>query len=349
MAADDAVHTVASLARRVGGSVRGRGEIVIRGVNSVDDAQPDQITFIHDQKHAKRWPSSRAAAALISSELAIEPAGDAGRAVIVVPNAENAMSQLLKLFQPPDRMPEIGVHPLAFVHPTARVGKDCRIGAHVSVEAGASIGAGTILHPGARIYADVVIGERCVVHSNTVVRERCRIGSNVILHPNVSIGADGFGYRPAPDGSGVAKVPQIGIVVIEDDVEIGANSCVDRAKFGQTLIGAGTKIDNLVQIAHNCRVGRGCLIAGLCGLAGSVVLGDGVQLGGNVGVADHAHIGDGAKIGAKSGVMGDIPAGQVWYGYPASERREALRQVAAVRKLPALIERLSRHHPDGGS
>ena len=178
--------------------------------------------------------------------------------------------------------------------------------------------------------------------ANTVVRERCRIGRRVILHQNVSIGADGFGYWASPEGTELLKVPQIGTVAIEDGVEVGANSCVDRGKFGATIIGAETKIDNLVQIGHNCRIGRSCVIAALTGLGGSVIMGDHVRVGGAVGIADHVRIGDGATIGAKSGVMRDIPDGTTVLGTPANEVQKTLRQWAATRKLPDWMQRVSR-------
>jgi UDP-3-O-[3-hydroxymyristoyl] glucosamine N-acyltransferase len=164
----------------------------------------------------------------------------------------------------------------------------------------------------------------------------------VILHSNVSIGADGFGYEPSPDGAGLVKVPHLGTVSLEDDVEIGAGSCVDRGKFGATVVGRGTKIDNLVQIAHNCRIGRGCVIAGQSGFSGSVTVGDGVTIAGGVGVADHVTIGSGATIGARSGLMKDVPAGETHVGYPAYEAGIALRQAAALRKLPDWMQNASR-------
>ena len=162
------------------------------------------------------------------------------------------------------------------------------------------------------------------------------------MHQTVSIGADGFGYRPDPSGAGLLKMPHLGNVIIEDGVEIGANSCVDRAKFGSTVVGAGTKVDNLVQIAHNCTIGRCCVIAGCTGLSGSVKIGDGAQIGGGVGITDHVTVGPGAKIGARSFVMRDVPAGAVSLGHPADESQSTLRQWASVRKLPELLRRLSK-------
>jgi UDP-3-O-[3-hydroxymyristoyl] glucosamine N-acyltransferase len=194
-----------------------------------------------------------------------------------------------------------------------------------------------VLHAGVRLSAGVTLGADCVVHSNTVIRHDCTLGQRVILHQNVSVGADGFGYRPAPDGRGLVKVPHIGSVRIEDDVEIGAGTCIDRGKFGATVIGTGTKIDNLVQIGHNCRIGRCCIIVSGCGLAGSVVLEDGVILGGQVGIADGVRVGAGVQVGAKSGLMKDIPPGEKWLGVPADQASATLRQWAAIRKLPGLL------------
>lgn len=342
MSDEQRTFSAASLCERLGGRLVGQGAVVVTGVNALEDAAEGDITFIADKPHARKWGRSNAIAAVVTE--GIDPAGHdpQRRAIIYVPDAELAMVTVLELFQPPQTLPDIGVHPTAWVHERARIGKGVRIGPHVSVDRDSVIGEGVVLHPGVRIYADVSIGAGSVLHANCVVRQGCRIGRAVTLHQNVSIGADGFGYRPAPDGRGLVKVPQIGTVILEDAVEIGANSCVDRAKFGSTVIGAGTKIDNLVQIGHNCRIGRACVIAGLSGIAGSTTIGDGVVIGGAVGIGDHLRIGDGARIGAKSGVTKDIPPGETWLGYPADPAREKLRQWATIRKLPGLVQRISR-------
>jgi len=261
--------------------------------------------------------------------------------VIRVPDAELASACVLGLFAPPEDLPEPGVHETAWVHPEADVHETVRIGAHVSIAQGCSIAADIVLHAGVRRYADVSIGEGTTLHANVVVRQGCIIGRGVIIHQTTSIGADGFGYRAAPDGSGLVKMPHIGTVRIEEGVEIGANSCVDRGKFGATVIGAGTKIDNFVQIAHNCQIGRCCIIAGGSGLAGSVVLEDGVLLGAGVGIIDHLRVGAGARIGAGSRVLRDIPPGEAWFGFPAGPAREIMRQMATIRKLPELVRRIS--------
>ncbi|MHC4081589.1 MAG: UDP-3-O-(3-hydroxymyristoyl)glucosamine N-acyltransferase, partial [Planctomycetota bacterium] len=261
--------------------------------------------------------------------------------LIVVPNAALTVVELLDLFAPSIPQPSPGVHPSAFVHAGATIGHDVRIGPHVSIDDEATIGDRVTLHAGVRVYAGARIGNDSVLHSNAVVRERCRLGRRVILHSNVSIGTDGFGFEPSPDGSGQVKVPHNGTVILEDDVEIGASSCIDRAKFGATVIGAGTKIDNLVQIAHNCRVGRNCVIAALTGIGGSTILGDDVRIAGDVGIVDHVSIGTGATIAAGAGVMRDVPAGETQLGSPSNEIRQALRQMAAIRKLPDWMQRAS--------
>ncbi len=334
--------TAGRIAGLLHGDLRGPADLPIDGVNSLEAASDREITFLADAAHAGRWSGARAAAAVVS--VGLEPADhDAStRAIIVVPSAARAMVDVLALFAPAPPRPEPGIHPAAWVHKDATLGHGTCLGPHVTVDRGAVIGDRVILHAGVRVYPQAVIGDDSVVHANTVIRERCRVGSRVVLHQNVSIGADGFGYEPAPDGKGLLKVPQIGTVVIEDDVEIGAGTCIDRAKFGATLIGAGSKIDNLVQIGHNCQIGRGCVIVALSGLAGSVTLGDGVQIAGAVGIADHVSIGAGARIGAHSGVMRDVPAGQVALGSPADEMTRTLRQIAAIRKLPEWMRILSR-------
>ncbi len=333
---------IAELARRVGGTLRGRGDLAVTGVNAIDEATEQDITFVADAAHARRWGSTRARSALVGRDL--EPAGfdPARQALIEVEDPELSVIEVLKLFAPPAALPPPGVHPMAWVAPTARLGRDVRVAAHASVDERAVIGDRTLIHAGVRIYPDAVIGDDCVIHANAVIRERCVIGRRVLLHQGAMIGADGFGFRPAPGGGGLIKVPQIGTVEIGDDVEIGAGTCVDRAKFGATVVGPGTKIDNLCQIGHNCRIGRSCVIAGLSGLGGSVVVGDFVRIGGAVGIADHLTIGDGATIGARAGVTRDVPPGKSYVGYPAREWVAFFREMAALKRLPELLRQGSR-------
>ncbi|WP_396179216.1 UDP-3-O-(3-hydroxymyristoyl)glucosamine N-acyltransferase, partial [Flavobacterium sp.] len=206
------------------------------------------------------------------------------------------------------------------------------IGANCYIGPKAIIGKNVRIYPNVTILDESSIGDRSVIWSGTVVRERCHIGTDCIIHPNATIGPDGFGFRPCPE-RGLAKIPQIGNVVIGNYVEIGANTCIDRGKFSSTTLGDGCKIDNLVQIGHNSKLGKFCIMAGNSGLAGSVTLGDGVIIGGSASIKDHTTIGSGATIGAGSGVTGDVPAGKVMLGYPAIDARDALKQWAILKRL----------------
>ncbi len=257
--------------------------------------------------------------------------------MIHVTDPDVAVCEVLEyLAPPPDRVPP-GVHPTAIVSPDAVV-EGTAIGAHAYVGPGTTVGAGTQIYPGVYVGARTTIGHDCVLWPNVVVRERVTIGDRVVIHPNVTIGADGFGYLQR-DGRH-RKIPQIGAVVIENDVEIGANSAIDRARSGVTRIGRGTKIDNLVQIGHNVDIGEDCIIIAQCGIAGSVSLRRNVILGGQVGIIDHLRIGNGAQIAAKSMATSDIPDGRVVRGIPATDNRRFLREQASVRKFPGWVERL---------
>ncbi len=348
--------TSSQLAVLVGGALEGAGDIAFTGLSSLADATEHEATFITSDAHAKLWEHSRARIAIVGnqvkSQLSNSPTKSAlsttstqsaqtqARALIRVDNADLAVAKVLEVFAPPTTLPAVGAHASAVIDASAIIGKDARIGALVSVGSGSHIGNGCVLHAGARIASNVTLGEGCVIHSNAFIDERCVLGARVIIHASAVIGGDGFGYRPAADGKSLTRIPHTGNVVLDDDVEIGANTCVDRAKFGSTKIGAGTKIDNLCQIAHGCRIGRMTVIAGMSGLAGSVTVGNGVQIGGYCGIGDHKTIGDGARLAAKSAVMNDIPAGATWGGMPAQDIREELRVIAAIRKLPQWSRKL---------
>lgn len=337
--------TTGDLARLLGAELIGPGDIALSGLDPMEAAGPSSLTFIRSAQFLAKWNSSRAGAALVTRSLSDGPGFKAldtsGRAILLVDNADRALSTLLQAVAIEPSRPE-GVSSTAIVDPSASVGPDVRIGPFVTIGAGAVIGSGTVLHAGVSIGAGVRLGERCELHARVVVMDRCVIGDRVVMHPGVVIGADGFGYIPAPDGRGVIKVPHAGIVVIEEDVEIGANACVDRAKLGATIIGAGTKVDNLVQIAHNVRIGRSSLICGACAIGGSTKIGDSVTLAGKVGVADNLSIGDRAVVSAYSAVMRDIPAGQTWGGSPAQPFTSYMRGVVALGRLPEMLKRISR-------
>ncbi len=314
-----------------------KGELIghtitkITGPEQLDKASENQISFIGNRKYLKFWTDSKACAAIIQQEFDIEPGEN--RAFIKVKNADLALAKLLEVFDPGLPEMEKDIDLSAVIHPTSKIGKGSNIGAHCYIGKNVVIGEGVKIYPNVTIMDDSNIGDGCIIWSGTVIRERSEIGKFCIFHSNVSIGADGFGYRPREDGMGLAKIPQIGNVVIGNGVEIGANSCVDRGKFSSTIVGDGCKIDNLVQIAHNCILGRSCIMAGNSGLAGSVTLGDGVIIGGSASIKDHVTIHSGAVVAAGSGVMNDVPAGKTVLGYPAGDSREILKQWVALRIL----------------
>ena len=313
------------------GELLGETSERIEGPEELKKANSNQITFIGSSKYAKFWAESKASVALINDNLTLLPGEN--RAFIKVKNVDLAMAKILELFNPPAPVFITDIHPSAVIHETAKIGSGCKIGANCYVGKDVELGNEVILYPNVCVFDETVIGDRTVVWSGTVIRERCIIGTNCIFHTNVSIGADGFGYRPSDDGRGLVKIPQIGNVIIGHYVEIGANSCVDRAKFSSTIIGDGCKIDNLVQIAHNSVMGRFCIMAGHSGLAGSVTLGDGVMIGGSASIKDHTTIHSGAIVGAGSGVMNDVEAGKTVLGYPAQDARDMLKEWVGIRRL----------------
>lgn len=314
-----------------------KGELIgnttqrIEGPEQLQNAKQNQITFIGSSKYLKYWETSQASAVLLNDNLELQPGEN--RAIIKVKNADLAMAKILELFNPPAPEFETDIHPTAVIHKTAKIAEGCKIGANCYVGKNVILESSVTLYPNVCIFDETTIGEHTTIWSGTVIRERCIIGSHCIFHTNVSIGADGFGYRPSDDGKGLTKIPQIGNVIIGHYVEIGANSCVDRAKFSSTIIGDGCKIDNLVQVAHNSIMGRACIMAGHSGLAGSVTLGDGVIIGGSASIKDHTTIHSGATVGAGSGVMGDVKAGQTVLGYPAQEAKAMLKQWVAMRRM----------------
>ncbi len=326
-----ASYTITEINDLVKGELIGNTTHEIDGPGEIKKAYSKEITFIGSKKYEKFWPESKACAALVSEDSTLEP-GD-NRALIKVKNVDLAMAQLLELFNPSPPVFETDIHSTAVIHDTAKIGEGCRIGANCYIGKDVELGNGVILYPNVCVFDETTIGDNTVVWSGTVIRERCIIGSHCIFHTNVSIGADGFGYRPSADGKGLVKIPQIGNVIIGHYVEIGANSCVDRAKFSSTIIGDGCKIDNLVQIAHNSVLGRSCIMAGHSGLAGSVTLGDGVIIGGSASIKDHTTLHSGVTVGAGSGVMNDVEAGKTVLGYPAQEAKEMLKEWVTIRRL----------------
>jgi UDP-3-O-[3-hydroxymyristoyl] glucosamine N-acyltransferase len=329
--------TTGDIAALVKGELHGPADLPISGADGLDSAGPGFITFIRDSSFAARWTECRASAAVVSRGVSV-PGHCTTRALIIVPDADAAISIILKHLAPPPVQHARGAHPSSVVDPEASIDPSACIGPLCVIGKGAHIGPGAVLLNSVTVGPGAHVGAHSILHPGVNVGERCIIGSHCLLHAGVVIGADGFGF--AADSSGIVKVPHIGNVVIGDRVEIGANSCIDRAKFGSTTIGDGSKIDNLVQIAHNCRIGKSCLICGQCGLSGSVTLGDGVILAGNVVIAHNITLGPGAKVGGRSAVNNDIPPGESWLGTPAQPMREAGMNLAVYRDLARHIREL---------
>ncbi|MFY7987772.1 MAG: UDP-3-O-(3-hydroxymyristoyl)glucosamine N-acyltransferase [Flavobacterium sp.] len=312
------------------GTIVGSITTKITAPEQLEVANETEISFIGNKKYEKFWATSKACVAVVNEDISIVPGEN--RAFIKVKNADLAMSQVLTLFAPPRPVFKTDIHPTATIDESAKIGTAAKIGANCYVGPNVTIGENTILYPNVTILDECTIGKNTTIWSGAVVRERCHIGNDCIIHSNATIGADGFGFRPDPE-KGLVKIPQIGNVIIGNNVEIGANTCVDRGKFSSTVIGNGCKIDNLVQIAHNCKLGQFCILAGKSGLAGSVTLGNGVIIGGSASIKDHTTIGDGAIIGAGSGVTGDVEAGKTVLGYPAIDAKDALRQWAILKRM----------------
>ena len=336
------------LSERLGCRLEGDGDVEIVRVAGIEHAQTGDLTFLANSKYESALAATRASAVLLRDEAPAAPC-----AMLRTPDPYLAFARAVGLFAPEWR-PAAGVHPMAAVAQDARIGRNVSIGAFVSVGEGAAIGDNTVVFPNVTIGPGVRIGSDCVIHSNVALRERVTIGNRVILQNGVVVGGDGYGFVRRGDGTH-EKIPQVATVVIEDDVELGANTAIDRPAVGETRIGSGTKIDNLVMIAHNVRLGRHNMICSQVGVAGSTTTGDWVVMAGQVGVRDHVHIGDKAVLGARSGVSCDIEAGRTVLGEPAIDLRDRKLQLATITKLPemrkelkslaARLESLERAHP----
>ena len=326
--------TLAQVARAVGGRVCGDGSLRLSGVQGLELAGPSDLSWVADGRRLRDAGRSRAGALLVPSQ---EDSG--GKPAVVVASPTLALAVWLELFLPASTARR-GISKSAQVHSTATLGRGVSVAAGATVEAGAVIGARTVLSAGSFVGRDAVVGEDCYLHPNAAVLERCLIGARCVLQAGAVVGSDGFGY--VWDGSRHRKIPQRGIVRVGDDVEIGVNSAIDRATLGETVIGRGTKIDNLVQVGHNVVVGDDALLCGQAGIAGSARLGNRVTLAGQAGIGDHAGVEDGATVTAQGGVVsrGVVPPGAVVSGMPAAPHREFLKRAAFVARLPELARRL---------
>jgi UDP-3-O-[3-hydroxymyristoyl] glucosamine N-acyltransferase len=327
----------------VDGSVVGDGSVTLSGVAPLDRAGEHELTFLAHERYAPLLASSLAGAVLVSPELS-EAASDAGEGqyggcrIVVAQPYEAMLRAIPALYPPPPR--RTGIHPTAIIGRGVILGNDVAIGPFSVVEEGAALGDGACVGSHCDIGRGVRVGALSWLGDSVTLYPGAVLGERVRLHAGVRVASDGFGY--VQSGGRHEKIPHVGRCIIEDDVEIGANSTLDRGSVDDTVIGAGTKIDNLVHIAHNVRIGRLCLIMAQVGIAGSVRIGDGCILAGQVGVSGHHDIGAGARLAAQAGVFGDVPAGETWSGYPARPHREALRAHAAFFKLADVMRRMER-------
>lgn len=325
--------TAQTIARELGGEVFGDPSVLLTGFAPATSAKAGDLTFAENETFFLKAEQSDAAAIMVDGPFRSEK-----KAVIKVPNARVAFARVLPLFFPEPLYPA-GVHPSAVVAPGAEVDPSAYVGPNCVVSEGCRIGARAVLVASVFVGPGSVIGEDGRIFANVSIYARSQIGARVRIHSGTVIGSDGFGY--VPDQGQQRKVPQVGYVLIHDDVEIGANVTIDRGALGPTTIGRGTKIDNLVQIAHNVTVGDHCLLVAQVGVAGSTKMGNYVTLAGQVGVAGHLKIGSRALVAAQSGVMHDVPEGEKWFGSPAQPDRQMKRQLVAVHQLPALIRRVA--------
>jgi UDP-3-O-[3-hydroxymyristoyl] glucosamine N-acyltransferase len=323
---------VSDLAQQIGGDLIGDGSVDVNGVSPVDDVKPGHVTLADGEQNLAQALASSAAAVVVSIDVR-----EAVKPLIRVKKTTSALAKMLAIFYPPHK-PEAGVHPTAFVADGVKLGNGVHVGANAVVKEGAAIGDRSVVDAGAVVGERVAIGADSFIHSNATLYRDIRLGNRVIVHSGTVVGSDGFGY--VQEGRTRVKVPQVGTVVIEDDVEIGANVAIDRSTLGATIIRRGTKIDNLVQIAHNVVIGEDTVICGLVGVSGSVTIGDNVTIAGQVGMADHISIGSNTTVGAQSGVSKSLDGGQYYLGSPAVPIGLASRQYAVWANLPELSKRV---------
>lgn len=326
--------TLKEIVERVGGRLVGNPQWTIEGVAGIEEAQENEITFVGNPQYKPLISITKAGAIVVSQDLDISLYN--GKNFILTENPSLLFSQIIDIFKPSTRKVILGIHPTAIIGKNVKLGNNLAIGPYVVIEDNVEIGDNTVIRGHCFIGYDTKIGRDCLIYPNVTILDETQIGDRVIIHAGTVIGSDGFGYVKV---NGVhKKIPQVGSVLIEDDVEIGANVTIDRARFKNTIIGKGTKIDNLVQIAHNVVIGKNCIIVAQAGISGSTVLEDNVILAGQVGIVGHIRLGEGVIVGAKSGVSKSIPAKTVVFGYPAKPMDVAKKINACIQRLPKLYE-----------
>lgn len=326
--------TLTEIAKEIQGRVVGDGALLIKGISGIKEAKAGDLTFLANPRYLHLAASTEASAIIVGKDVLVE-----GKTVVQTEDPSSAFSKVVFMIKE-DFAPKIkGIHPTAVVDPSAVIGEGAGLGPYVVVEKNARIGRNTVICAGSFVGQRTFIGDDVLVYPNVTIRENVTIGSRVIIHSSTVVGADGFGYASV-NGAHI-KIPQMGTVVIEDDVELGAGVTVDRARFDKTFIGQGTKIDNLVQIGHNVHIGRHCIVIALAGIAGSCHIGDHVIVAGQAGMGGHLNIGDGAVIAAQSGVIKDVPPGAKMFGTPARDYKTAVREMGMMSRLPQYVERLA--------
>lgn len=328
--------TLEQVARLVGGRVEGDPDIHVHALRPIDQAGPGELGLLASKRYVRYAPESTAGAVLVSEEFA--PSVPPSMASVVVTSAHEALPSLIARLHPPPPARRSGVHPTAVIGHGVRLGQNVTIEAYVVLDDGAVVGDGTWIGAHSVVGSNVDIGEQCHIYPHVVVYPGTRVGARVRVHAGARLGADGFGYTQVEGAH--RKIPQVGGCVIEDDVEIGANTTIDRGSIGDTVLGHGVKVDNLVQIAHNVRIGPHTLVAALVGVAGSTRIGTGVWMGGQAGAIGHLDIGDGARIAVATKVLRDVPSGETVSGHPARPHREDLRRQAHLTRIPKLLDRL---------
>ena len=318
----------------VGGTLTGDPGLLVTGLAGLREAAPGDISFVASPKYQAAVKTTRASVLIVAQEMDVAFSG----VLIRVGNPSEAFVKLCAQVAPPPVVYPSGIHPTAVVAPTAKLGKDVSIQPHAVIEDGVMIGDRTVIGAGAYVGHQSRVGADCLVYARVSLRERTTVGDHVILHCGVVLGGDGFGFETS--GGKHKKIPQLGEVEIGDDVEIGANTTIDRGRFGRTLVGQGTKIDNLVQIGHNCTIGEHCIICALVGIAGSTIIGNQVTIAGQVGIAGHLNIGDKSIIMAQAGVTKDVAAGAMVLGAPAMPHKDFKRVNAAIQRLPETVAKL---------
>jgi len=329
--------TAAQLASLIGATIEGDAEVSVHAFGKIEEAQPGQLSFLANPKYEEHLYTTNASLIILNKDFVLRQ--PVAATLLRVNDAYSSFATLLDIYQKMQQSNLTGIQQPSYVASSATIGEDVFIGAFAYISQEVTIGKNSKIYPHCFIGNNVTIGENCVLHAGVKIYHQCQLGSNVIIHAGTVIGSDGFGFAPKADGS-LQKVPQIGHVIIEDNVEIGANTTIDRATIGATIVRKGAKLDNLIQIAHNVEVGDSTVIAAQAGISGSTKIGKGVMIGGQAGIVGHIQVGDAAKVNAQSGVTKSIEKGKAVTGTPAADYTQSLRSQALVRQLPELEKRI---------